>query len=430
MHRCLSCNQECSLFSAFCDSCRASLLERREQVMLEEQTEMAEAGGGGVVEGIHTDLNMPEGMADLMSLPRLEVVPEGTQAEYRYAIPPAQTEEKCAWTFKSGIYAVEAVDDMDDTENKTSVTQVTSVLAVPLPARRVIPRRVRRALLVFCVVAVLALLTDGVLLAVSIMRHRAAQTAHSNQSLGVVQQGISPTMDQALHTPTVQQSHSTTLFALSTPRLAFSSVQGQSHLAAQTVALLGNQQNFTWQIGSANPLPAWLHFSAMQGTVAAGVTATFAVSVLPEHLVPGVYTANLLVKAFDSHNKVLAGSPGYLQVTLVVRAPCSLNVTPAKLSFAAVLVSAPGPQTLTLTESSSCSFPVYWQVSTDTSWITFSRSSGTDTDSGGSIVVQASSADKLIGTYTAHITLQGTDSTGAPLVVSPEAITVTLTVIA
>jgi hypothetical protein len=119
-----------------------------------------------------------------------------------------------------------------------------------------------------------------------------------------------------------------------------------------------------------------------------------------------------------------------LVITLNVRPRCVLNVSPDKLSFASVLASEPSPQTLTVSAGSTCTSPVSWQVSSDASWVTFSRSSGTDSPSSNSTVVQPSLTGKLIGTYTAHITFHGTDSSGAPSVVEPAEITVTLTVIA
>jgi hypothetical protein len=327
--------------------------------------------------------------------------------------------------------AEEVVDDMSETDQRSGKVQATNVLAVPLPVQRTIPKRVRRALLIFCIVGALALLTDGALLALSIIRHHSAPAASRYDQEGFMRR-FSPTTSAVPATPTAgshQISQAGSLL-LSSSRLAFTATEGQTELEPQTVTLSGGQQStFSWLIVPANALPAWLHLSATEGNATAGVTPAVMVSVEPAQLSPGSYTATLLVKAFDSHGKVLAGSPATLVVALSVRAPCTLNVAPAKLSFASVLVSGPSPQTLTLSEGSSCTFPVSWQISSDASWIIFSRSSGTDTGSGGSIVVQASSAGKLIGSYTAHITLTATDGSGVPVVVSPTVITATLTVI-
>ncbi len=432
MHKCLSCNRPCSISSIFCDACRDALLERGAEVAEEEQ-ELVRAGSreGGTGELLPSaqpgaaQASSPEEQGQ-------EFFSAETEAERSW---PQASEENSRSFETSGIQTVEmaeeVVDDMSETDQRSGKVQATNVLAVPLPVQRTIPKRVRRALLIFCIVGALALLTDGALLALSIIRHHSAPAASRYDQEGFMRR-FSPTTSAVPATPTAgshQISQAGSLL-LSSSRLAFTATEGQTELEPQTVTLSGGQQStFSWLIVPANALPAWLHLSATEGNATAGVTPAVMVSVEPAQLSPGSYTATLLVKAFDSHGKVLAGSPATLVVALSVRAPCTLNVAPAKLSFASVLVSGPSPQTLTLSEGSSCTFPVSWQISSDASWIIFSRSSGTDTGSGGSIVVQASSAGKLIGSYTAHITLTATDGSGVPVVVSPTVITATLTVI-
>lgn len=412
MHQCLSCDQLCDTNSAFCDACRAEGAQDEHS-----GPEQAQAGNG-------------EEKVELMSLPGLETAPAEAQVEQQPSAPLVREDLQSLET--TGLYNADVVDGMDEQNGKTGVAQITHALAVPLPARRVMPRRVRRALLIFCIVGALALLTDGVLLTLSIMRHH-AQPMAGRDSQSVISAQIIPTPTfvprQATSTPSAQPA-TAYAFSLSSSRLVFNAVRGQASLTSQTVALsAGNAAAFSWQVAPGGALPAWLSLSAMRGKAAAGGTAELVVGVQPAALEPGSYTANLLIKAFDNHGKALAGSPGPLMVTLSVRPPCTLNVSPSKLDFTALLVSAPTPQTLTLAESAGCSFPVYWQVSADASWVTFSSSSGIDMESGNAIIVQASSANKLIGSYTAHITLQAVDSSGIPVAVSPATITVTLTVL-
>src|SRR5579859_360042 len=108
MHQCLSCNQPCSLFSAFCDTCRASLLAKREQAISEEQPEMVKAGGGSESESGYPGWEMGEGVADLTAFPQPEAALVGSQAEQAYAASPAPEGENGAWSFEtSGIYAME-----------------------------------------------------------------------------------------------------------------------------------------------------------------------------------------------------------------------------------------------------------------------------------------------------------------------------------
>jgi hypothetical protein len=353
------------------------------------------------------------------------------QQVFLSACPPEG--ENAAWSFEtSGIYTMETVNDAangEPVESKAGVAQATHMLTTPQRPRRAIPTNVRRALLVFCVVGVLAFVTDGVLLALSLSRHHTVSTQRRNVPvIGGAQDGISPTSGI---TPTSGvQVAAAVPFALSPQRLVFSAVQGQSNLTPQIITLSASSQGFSWQISSQNQLPAWLRFSTEQGNVPPGGSGSFAVNARPAGLVPRAYSANVQVKAFDAQGNMLAGSPATFAIVLNVRQPCALTITPAKLSFAAVLLSAPSPQTLTLSESAGCTFPVSWQVSADASWVTFSRSSGTDSASGATVTVQAVSSDKLIGSSTAHITFQGTDGVGAPLVITPATITATLTVLA
>lgn len=419
MHQCLSCDRLCDTSSAFCDACRVSWLEGRAERAQDEQS------GSEQMQG-----ESGEKEAEGMPLPVPELALAEPQVKQQSSAPLVQDDLRSLET--TSVYNADVVDGMDEQRSKTGVAQVTNVLAVPPPPRRVMPRRVRRALLVFCVVGALALLTDSLLLALSIMRHHAQPIAGRNSQSVISAQVIStppPATRQAIPTPSAQPTTAYTL-SLSSSHLAFNAIKGQANLTPQTVVLsASNSTAFSWQVAPVDVLPAWLSLSAMRGKVAAGETANLVVGVQPATLEPGTYTANLLIKAFDNRGKALVGSPGPLTVTLGVHPPCVLNVSPSKLDFTALLVSAPTPQTLTLAESAGCSFPVYWQVSADASWVTFSSSSGIDMESGNAIIVQASSANKLIGSYTAHITLQAIDSSGTPVAVSPASITVTLTVI-
>jgi hypothetical protein len=204
---------------------------------------------------------------------------------------------------------------------------------------------------------------------------------------------------------------------------------GQASLAPQVVTFSGLRQGDTGQI-EPDSAPAWLRLSAWQGNGTASSTVLLTVSARPANLAPGVYTASMQVRAFNAQGKPLTGSPEALIVTLTIHPPCSLSITPTKLTFGSVLGSVPAPQTLTLSASSSCALPLSWQVSSDVSWLTFSSSAGTLSASGDSLLVQASTAGKLIGSYYAHITFSGTDGSGLGFVVTPATINVTLTVLA
>jgi hypothetical protein len=411
----------------------------RDQAIVEEQLEKVMVGGGSNLEsGGQADWEQGDGMANLLAFPQ----PEGPQVGAQQARPASTAslmpeEENGAWPLEApGIYTMETVNDLAGaahTESKAAEEQATHRLVVPPRLWQRMPKNVRRALLIFCIVGIVALLSDGILLALSLTRHHTVASMTPTPRLGIDQQVASPEpgsplTSTPLQTPTGTAQNGT--LVLSTQRLAFSATQGESALVAQTITLTGVRQGNAWRVEPLSASPVWLRLSAWQGNVGAGSTASFTVNVHPPDLAPGFYTASVLVKAFDAQGKALAGSPATLAIALNVHALCSLSVTPLKLSFASVLGSVPAPQTLTLSENSSCAFPVSWHASADVPWLSFTNASGMDSASGDTITVQASTSGKLIGSYPAYITLRGTDNAGAPLVVSPATISVTLTVIA
>jgi len=435
MHRCLSCNRPCSMSSVFCDTCRDALLERGAEGTEEEQelvrTASRDRGTGEFLSSASADM--------------VVVSISETQEQEPFS---GETEEERCWSriddesgqsfLASGVSmgerGDETVEEMDrKAEQQSNQMPATNMLAVPLPGRRPLPRRVRRALLLFCIVGALALLSDGVLLALSIMRHQSVpvETVHHDQE-GFVRLPA-PTIEASTATTTTgvgrTGSHIGSLW-LSTTRLVFTVTQGQPASTPQTVTFSGGSEStFSWQVASDQTQPSWLHLSASRGSATAGVIPAVMVSVDPGQMGPGAYTSTLLVRASDSQGTALIGSPAAFVVALNVRAPCTLTLAPTRLTFTSVLVSGPSPQTLTLTEGSTCTFPVNWQISSDAGWITFSRASGSDTSAGTSITVMASSSGKLIGSYTAHITLTASDGSGATVIVSPALIIATLTVI-
>lgn len=415
MHLCLSCNQPCNLSSVFCDSCRISLLERRDEERQEEQLGLISAGSVA-------------GAVDLASASQVGAGEQAHQTEAsREVAPVRQTEGEYEWSWNtSGLYKVEGAND----EHATALSSVA--LAPPRPARRVMPKRVRRALLIFIIVGALALTIDGILLALSVTRHHSSSLGVSTVqppkgSKPVLLTPLGPVSTASLATATA--SVSADAFTLSASRLSFVANQGQEDPASQQITLRAGSKNaFSWKV-SLSSSPAWLKFSSLQGSAVAGATPHLVVSVKTAQLAPKTYTAQAVIKAFDSKGQLLPDGLQPLSVTLLVQVPCSLSVTPTTLTFSGMLLSAPAPQTLTLKESGNCTFPVSWSVSANATWVTFTQSSGSDSGAGSSIIVHASSSGKLIGSYNAQITLVATDSNGLPLVGSPIKIAVKLTVV-
>lgn len=377
MHRCLSCNQPCDTSSLFCNACRVSLLEK-----------------------------------------------QGTNALLPKEHVPVPVSASPTMRMKKG-----------HAESSSGIGNRIAPFYRSLAARRKGARRIRRALLLFCVVGIIAFLTDGTLLAIHLLRQH---TPSQNQS-GPLLQGTQIAGQMTPITFT-QSKLPTGVFGLSPQLLVFLATQGKAAPTAQVIVLsVGGQLAFSWQIIGA--LPAWLHVSPRQGKVAPGMTASVAIAVQPTGLTPGWYTAHVLVRASDPKGKALAKSPQASTVTLGVHASssasppvpsstlCTATVTPPSLAFQAVIHANPAPQTLRIAESDGCAFPVSWQATVDASWVTCSPMSGNNR-SGRSVMVYVNPSGLLPGVYTAHITVQVRDVTGASVSVSPTSVSVKLTVVA
>lgn len=407
MHLCLSCHQPCNISAIFCESCRLSLLEcsvEAEQVEAPQEEDQA-GGRDGLVDDLVVQAQVEANQGTLSAPLRLT---EGGRSLF--------------WSGSRSQTVETLEEEAEVPAGVVAPAQATSVLLVTAPpVRRQMPTHVRRALWIFCIVGLLALSVDGVLLALSMTRHhQVVQSVHSpTATLTANPLGTSVTTSNPLRSS----------FILSSAHLAFTTTQGQGDPQAQTITLLSaTRKPFAWKFVPGSSLPTWLRFSAMQGNASHGTSVQVVVSVTTLQLAPGTYTASLFAHAFDLYGKALSNSPQALTVSLTVLTPCSLSVTPEKLSFVTVLLSAPTPQTLNITEHGDCARPIQWKANSSASWLTISSTSGFDSSV---ITVQASSSsDKLLGTSTAVITIWATDTHGFPLSGTPVTITATLTVIA
>lgn len=408
MHLCLSCNQPCSLSSIFCDACRLSLLERREG----EEAELISVGSR-------------EEQVNLASPPQRESGDPGLPAGQAEETVLRQTEGEYLWSWDtSNLYKVENLACANQTMHDSF-----ALTPIAPPLKRPLPRRVRIALLIFLIVGALAFTVDGFLLFLSIMKHHAQPPflAGTRTAANSTQLLLTP-VDQTLTTPGSTVTTIRGAFSLSTFSLAFTATQGQLDPPSQSVLLSsGGQSGFSWQVGSS--IPSWLHLSSSQGSAIVGANAALVVSVQTGQIAAGTYTTHLLIRASDGQGNILPGGTQTLNVTFTVLAPCMLQTTPTKLAFTAnLLQSAPTAQMLTLTEKGDCTRPIIWQISSDASWITFSSTSGYDTGLGSTIIVQANKPNKLVGAFSATLTILAADSLQAVLADSPMTIAVTLTV--
>ena len=127
-----------------------------------------------------------------------------------------------------------------------------------------------------------------------------------------------------------------------------------------------------------------------------------------------------------------AGTPTPVSVPTSTPSPptsCVLQAAPTHLSFMATILQPDPPgQSITLKTTGNCGKPVTWKATADSSWIQFSSTTGSDNGSGSSVTVYAHS-NKIVGAYTAHITVTAVDSSGITVQGSPQTVSVTLTVV-
>ncbi len=224
-------------------------------------------------------------------------------------------------------------------------------------------------------------------------------------------------------TPTVTTtvtSAAPTSYTLSPTGLNFTATEGQPDPSGQIVTITNTgSAAISWQATSngAN----WLSLSPQQGTLQANQGEQVVVSVNVAQLSTGRYAAQLQVNA--------TGGSGSLQqlasVNVNVLAPCTLQINPARLAFAATTLQVKtGPQKITITEAGNCTQVVSWQASVDQTWASLSSYAGSNA---GAITASISELLSLPGTYYAHITFSAA-SGGSAVTVNPQSVLVTLTV--
>ena len=115
-----------------------------------------------------------------------------------------------------------------------------------------------------------------------------------------------------------------------------------------------------------------------------------------------------------------------------VQPPCTLAApTSGSLAFTATSGSGdPAPQTLSLSATGNCAWPVGWRASGAPAWLGLSPASGSFSASGqsASISVAPTISTLAPGVYNATISVGATDSSNQQLSRSPQSFTVSLTV--
>ncbi|MBV9688937.1 MAG: hypothetical protein JO202_04415, partial [Ktedonobacteraceae bacterium] len=225
------------------------------------------------------------------------------------------------------------------------------------------------------------------------------------------------------------------LLGVSTLGLNFNTTQGQSDPPGQSVTITNSGGGtLQWQTQVTTLAPNWLHAGPTGGTIAPGQTAQLTVSVYTSGLTPGTYVGQIVLLGVDENNAVASGSPQTITVNLLVLPPCSLGQPSASMpSFNAMQGGAnPAVQSLTITASGNCGWPLGWSAYTTSTatWLNISPASGTFSASGQSatISVAPSVAGLAPGTYSVQVAVTALDASNVQAQGSPQYFTATLTV--
>lgn len=181
---------------------------------------------------------------------------------------------------------------------------------------------------------------------------------------------------------------------------------------------------------------SWLGVSPASGTIAPGQTGQLQVNVSAANLGPGTYVGQVQINGVDRNNAPAGGSPQSITVTFVVQPPCTLSPPSSKsLAFSATQGGAdPAAQSIILTASGNCGWPLNWNaavVGSAPSWLKFSPTSGSFANSNqtATLKIAPSIAGLSPGTYSAQISISAMDAVGQTAQGSPQVFTVTLNVI-
>lgn len=172
-----------------------------------------------------------------------------------------------------------------------------------------------------------------------------------------------------------------------------------------------------WSTSVNTSTAPWLRISPAGGTIAPGQTGQLQINVSGTNLSPGTYVGQVQINGTDSNNIPVGGSPQMITVTLVVQPPCTLAAPSSKaLAFSAIQGgSDPTAQSITLTASGNCEWPLHWQaavVGSAPSWLKFTPTSGSFANSNQTATLQIAPhiASLNPGTYSAQVSISALDA--------------------
>ncbi|GAC1433794.1 MAG: hypothetical protein PVSMB2_36260 [Ktedonobacteraceae bacterium] len=225
------------------------------------------------------------------------------------------------------------------------------------------------------------------------------------------------------------------VLAASPLTMGFSTVQGQPVSSGQTVLITNSGQSvLQWNTAVSQLATSWLGVSPTGGRINPGQTATLTVLAVSTNLTPGTYNGQVVLNGSDTTGQTASGSPQTVAVQLQVNPPCALvQPSSSALAFTAIDGSSdPVPQSVTLSASGNCMWPLGWKasISPAASWLQLSSSSGSFGQGGlsSTLGINTMIANLSSGTYTAQVSISASDASGVIAQGSPQVFSITLIV--
>ncbi len=217
----------------------------------------------------------------------------------------------------------------------------------------------------------------------------------------------------------------------------FSTTQGQANPAGQAVAISNTGHSaLRWSTSVSQLATTWLGASPVGGMIDPGQSGQVMINVNANALPPGTFNGLVTLNGTDTtdNQNPAGGSPQTIAVQLQVNPPCILaQPSSSALAFTAMQGgSNPAPQSVALSASGNCVWPLAWKasVSGSASWLKLSPASGSF--GSGSLSASTGVAPNIAGlapgTYTTQLSINAEDSNMLAAQGSPQVISVTLTV--
>ena len=225
------------------------------------------------------------------------------------------------------------------------------------------------------------------------------------------------------------------ILAASPLTVSFSTVQGQPVSSGQTVLITNSGQSvMQWNTSVSQLATSWLGVSPTGGKINPGQTATLTILAVANSLTPGTYNGQVQLNGSDITGQPASGSPQTVAVQLQVNPPCVLvQPSSSALAFTSIQGSGdPTQQSVTLSASGNCMWPLGWKasISPAVQWLSLSSSAGSFGQGGlsSNLGINATIANLSPGTYTTQVSISASDSSGTLAQGSPQVFSITLAV--